>query len=64
MKDNPGNKGNKLYKVAPVIDHVKQNCNEIKQVQYQSIDEQIVLVKTRFTHFIGIRQYNPKKPTK
>ena len=31
MKDNPGNKGNKLYKVAPVIDHVKQNCNEMKQ---------------------------------
>ena len=61
MKDNPGNTENKLYKVAPVIDHVKQNCNKIEPEQYQSMDEQIVPAKTRFS---GIRQYSPKKPTK
>ena len=61
MKDNPGNTGKKLYRVAPVIDHVKQNCNKIEPGQYQSIDEQIVPAKTRFSR---IRQYNPKKPTK
>ena len=61
MKDNPGNIGNKLYKIATVTDHVKQNCNKIEPEQYQSMDEQIVPAKTLFS---GIRHYNPKKTTK
>ena len=39
MKDNPGNTGTKLYRVAPVIDHVKQNCNKIEPGQYQSMNK-------------------------
>ena len=58
MKDNPGNIGNKLYKIATVTDHVKQNCNKTEPEQYQSMDEQIVPAKTLFS---GIRHYNPKK---
>ena len=61
MKDNPGNIGNKLYKIATVTDHVKQNCNKIEPEQYQSMDEQIVPAKTLFS---GIRHYNPPKKNK
>ena len=61
MKYNPRSTGNKLYKVAAVIDHIKQNCNKTEPEQYQSINEQIVPAKSGFS---GIRQYNPKKPTK
>ena len=61
MKKTPENKGNRLYKVALVIDHVKKNCNKIETEQYQPTDKQIVPAKTRFS---GIRQYNLKKPTK
>ena len=53
MKYNPGSTGNKFYKVAAVIDHVKQNCSKIESEQYQSINEQIVPAKSRFS---GIRQ--------
>ena len=57
MKDNPGNTGNKLYKV---VRSCQKNCNKIEPEQYQSTDEQIVPAKI----FSGIRQYNPKKQTK
>ena len=58
MKDNPEDNENKLSKVVPVIDYVEQNCNKIETEKYQSIDEQIVPAKTRFSE---IRQYNPAK---
>ena len=54
----------KLYKIQPVIDHVRNNCctikqeieNSIKQEIENSVDEQIIPAKTKYS---GIRQYNP-----
>ena len=60
-KDESGNKDNRLYKVQPVIEGVRQNCLKIEQEICHSIDEQIIPAKTKYS---GIRQYNPKKPTK
>ena len=47
---------NKLLKIQPIIDAVRQRCIEIEPEEYHSIDEQIVPSKTKFTK---IRQYNP-----
>ena len=60
-KDEEGNKDNKLYKIQPVLDHVRNNCTTIEPEIEQSIDEQIIPAKTKYG---GIRQYNPKKPVK
>ena len=60
-KDEEGNKDNKLYKIQPVLDHVRNNCTTIEPEIEQSIDEQIIPAKTKYG---GIRQYNPKKPMK
>ena len=59
--DTPENKGNRLYKVQPILEALRANCQNIEQEEYQSIDEQIVPAKTKYS---GIRQYNPKKPHK
>ena len=59
--DDAENKKNKLYKIQPVIDHVRNNCCTIKPEIETSIDEQIIPAKTKYG---GIRQYNPKKPVK
>lgn len=61
LKDTNENKGNKLYKVQPILDALRKNCQKIEQEEFMSIDEQIVPAKTKFS---GIRQYNPKKPHK
>ena len=60
-KDLEGNKYNKLYKIEPVLEHVRENCLKIEPEQDHSIDEQIIPAKTKYS---GIRQYNPKKPVK
>ena len=44
-----------------ILKALKINCRKIEQEEFQSIDEQIVPAKTKFS---GIRQYNPKKPKK
>ena len=59
--DTPENKGNRLYKAEPILVALRKNCQKIEQEEYQSIDEQIVPAKTKYS---GIRQYNPKKPHK
>ena len=61
LLEDETNKKNKLFKIQPVIDHVKFNCREIQPEKDQSIDEQIIPAKTAYN---GIRQYNPKKPKK
>lgn len=61
QRDDPENAGNKLYKIQPVLDHVRNNCTEIEPEIEHSIDEQIIPAKTTYS---GIRQYNPKKPVK
>ena len=55
------NKGNRLYKIKPVLEHVRQNCLKIEPEVQNSIDEQIIPAKTRYS---GIRTFNPKKPVK
>lgn len=57
-KDELENKGNKLYKIQHVLDHVRNNCIKVEPEREHSIDEQIILAKTKYS---GIRQYNPKK---
>ena len=55
------NQENKLYKIEPVLNMVRENCTKIELEVNQSIDEQIIPAKTSHS---GIRQYNPKKPKK
>ena len=51
----------KLFKIRPVIENVRQQCLKIIPEESHSIDEQIIPAKTKYS---GIRQYNPKKPKK
>ena len=52
---------NKLFKVKPILDAVRAECVKIEPEEYVSIDEQIILCKTKRNK---IRQYNPKKSKK
>ena len=61
LLEDETNKKNKLFKIQPVIDHVKFNRREIQSEKDQLVDEQIIPAKTAYS---GIRQYNPKKPKK
>jgi hypothetical protein len=47
----------KLFKVRPLLQVVKQQCNNLEQEEFHSIDEQIIPTKGRS----NIRQYVPKK---
>jgi hypothetical protein len=60
LADVGENKGNRLYKVQPVLEHVRNNCLKIQPEVENSIDEQIT-AKTRYS---SIQQYNPRKPVK
>ena len=51
----------KLFKIRPIIEAVRNQCIKIEPEEFQSVDEQIIPSKTRFTK---IRQCNPKKPKK
>lgn len=57
--DNDSN--DKLAKVRPVIDAVRDCCVLVEPEEFHSIDEQIIPSKTKYSK---IRQYNPKKPKK
>ena len=52
-------KNNKLFKIQPVLDHVRNNCILIEPEGEHSVDEEIIPAKAKYS---GIRQYNPKKP--
>ena len=54
-------KEDKLFKIRPIIEAVRNQCIKIEPEEFQSVDEQIIPSKTRFTK---IRQYHPKKPKK
>ena len=60
-RNSKENQDNKLYKIEPVLNMVRENCTKIEPEVNQSIDEQIIPAKTSHS---GIRQYNPKKPKK
>ena len=51
----------KLFKIRPIIEAVRNECIKVEPEEFQSVDEQIIPSKTKFTK---IRQYNPKKPKK
>ena len=54
-------KNDKLFKIRPILEKLRENCLKIEPEPVMSIDEQIIPAKTRRS---GIRQYNPKKPIK
>ncbi|XP_065581710.1 piggyBac transposable element-derived protein 3-like [Artemia franciscana] len=57
----PGERGfDKLYKIQPVLGHIRSKFLEVSPEEHHSIDEQMIPFKGRST----LRQYLPKKPTK
>ena len=54
-------KNDKLAKIRPIVDIVRNQCIEVEPEEYHSVDEQIIPSKTKFS---SIRQYNPNKPKK
>ena len=60
-KGNQENGGNKLYKVQPVLDHLRNNCILIKLEREHSIKEYIIPAKTKYS---GFRQFSKKNPVK
>ena len=46
-KDKPENKGDKCFKVKPLLEAVRTNCNKIEPEVNPSIDEQIIPAKTK-----------------
>ena len=58
QKDNLENKNKRLYKIAPVTTHVRDN---LEPECDNSVDEQIIPAKTKYS---GIKQCNPKKPVR
>ena len=51
----------KLFKIRPVLEKVRNQCLLIQPEECHAVDEQIIPSKTRYSK---IRQYNPKKPNK
>ena len=51
----------KLAKIRPIITAVRNECIKVEPEEFNSVDEQIIPSKTKFS---SIRQYNPKKPKK
>ena len=43
------NKNDKLFKILPVLDHVRKNCLQIELEQDNSTDEQIIPAKTKYS---------------
>ncbi|XP_043064548.1 piggyBac transposable element-derived protein 3-like, partial [Drosophila ficusphila] len=50
----------KLYKIRPLLNKLKEKFNEISQEEYQSCDEQMISFKGHHS----LKQYLPKKPHK
>lgn len=50
----------KLFKVRPVLDSVREKCQQLPQEENHSVDEQIIPTKSR----TSLKQYLPNKPNK
>ena len=61
-RNNPENSNDKLFKVRPLLDLVRNNCIKTEPEKSHSIDEQITPTKTKFSG--GVKQYSPKKVRK
>ena len=57
--NNPDDSNNKLFKVRPLLDLVRNNWIKIEPEKSHSIDEQIIPAKTKRSG--GVKQYTPKK---
>ncbi|KAK2706147.1 hypothetical protein QYM36_016245 [Artemia franciscana] len=57
-RGDPGH--DKIHKVRPLIEMIRDNFMKIPPEEHQAVDEQIVPTKQR----ILLKQYNPKKPHK
>ena len=51
--------GDRLFRVRPLYEHVRANCQELPTCEYFSIDEQVIPTKSKRNK---LRQYNSKKP--
>ena len=60
-KDEEANRNDKIFKIRPVIEAVRDNFQKIEPEPIHSIDKQIMPAKTKPSR---IRQYNPQKPKK
>ena len=60
MTYDPATK-DKLFKISPTLQKVREQCLKIPPEECHSVDEQIIMAKTKYS---GIRQYNAKKPVK
>ena len=58
-RNNPKNSNDKLFKVRPLLDLVRNNCIKIEPEKSHPIDEQIIPAKPK--HSGGVKQHNPKK---
>ena len=61
-REKEENKGDKCFKIKPLLQAVRKNCMKIEPEISHSIDEQIIPAKTKRSG--GVRQCNPKKPHK
>ena len=50
----------KLFKVRPVLDSLREKCRQLPEEENHSIDEQIIPTKSR----TSLKQYLPNKPNK
>ena len=58
-KTNPKSVNDKLFKVCPLLDLVRNNFIKVEQEQCHSIDEQVIPHNTKRSS--EVKQYNPKK---
>ena len=42
-------KNDKLAKITPIVDNVRNQCIEVEPEEYHSVDEQIIPSKTKFS---------------
>ena len=61
-KGKPENKGDECFKVKPLLEAVRANCNTTEPEAKHSVKEQIIPTKSKKSG--DVRQYNPKKPHK
>nr|CAH7752009.1 unnamed protein product [Callosobruchus chinensis] len=54
--------GDRFFKIRPLLEKIRENCNKTEDEELYSIDEMMILYKG--TKAGNLRQYMPKKPKK
>ena len=60
LKERDNDEYDPLFKIRPLLDHIRENCRKIENEGVQCVDEQMV----RFRGRSHMKQYMPNKPTK